>query len=83
MRAAGCSSWTTLGDGVLRMPTAWSLAEASGSGLRFRDLLARSVIARGTYEKAKQCLAEEYPEDRQQYTAGKDATVQRLLDADA
>ena len=51
--------------------------------LRFRDLLLRSPVARRTYEEAKQHLAEQHPDGRQHYTAGKDPTVLRLLAAEA
>lgn len=50
--------------------------------LQFRDLLRRSAGARTTYEKAKQHLAEQHPDGRRAYTAGKDQTVQRLLAAE-
>jgi GrpB-like predicted nucleotidyltransferase (UPF0157 family) len=51
--------------------------------LQFRDLLRQSAAARRTYEEAKQRLAEQHPDGRQLYTAGKDPTVERLLAADA
>ncbi len=51
--------------------------------LQFRDLLRRSAVARRTYEEVKQHLAAQHPDGRVRYTAGKDATVQRLLDAEA
>ena len=51
--------------------------------LQFRDLLRRSASARNTYEQAKQQLAEQHPGGRHRYTAGKDATVHRLLAAEA
>jgi GrpB-like predicted nucleotidyltransferase (UPF0157 family) len=49
--------------------------------LQFRELLRQSGAARTTYEGAKQRLAERHPDGRRRYTAGKDATVQRLLAA--
>lgn len=47
--------------------------------LQFRDLLRRSAAARRIYEEAKQHLAQQHPDGRRRYTAGKDTTVQRLL----
>ncbi len=47
--------------------------------LAFRDLLRRSSEARKTYEATKRRLAEEFPDGRAEYTAGKGPTVERLL----
>ena len=47
--------------------------------LQFRDLLRQNANARQTYEEAKRRLAEQYPDGRRRYTAGKDETVERLL----
>ena len=47
--------------------------------LQFRDLLRRSASARKTYEEIKQHLAQQYPNGRLHYTAGKNATVEQLL----
>ncbi|MGH9273646.1 MAG: GrpB family protein [Acidimicrobiales bacterium] len=49
--------------------------------LQFRDLLRRSADARRTYEAIKQQLAQQHPNGRHHYTAGKDATVEQLLAA--
>ena len=49
--------------------------------LQFRELLRGSATARRTYEEVKQDLAEQHPDGRLHYTAGKDATVQGLLAA--
>ena len=47
--------------------------------LQFRDLLRQNASARQTYEEAKRRLADQYPDGRKRYTAGKDETVERLL----
>jgi GrpB-like predicted nucleotidyltransferase (UPF0157 family) len=47
--------------------------------LRFRDLLRRDAAARQTYEDTKLRLAEQFPDGRNGYTAGKDPTVRQLL----
>jgi GrpB-like predicted nucleotidyltransferase (UPF0157 family) len=46
--------------------------------LEFRDLLRRSPEARKAYEDTKMRLAQQYPDGRAEYTAGKGPTVQRL-----
>jgi GrpB-like predicted nucleotidyltransferase (UPF0157 family) len=47
--------------------------------LEFRELLRQSPAARRAYEATKERLATEHPDGRDRYTAGKTATVQRLL----
>jgi GrpB-like predicted nucleotidyltransferase (UPF0157 family) len=51
--------------------------------MEFRELLRRDPIARRDYEATKERVAAEHPDGRQGYTAGKGATVQRLLAPDA
>ncbi len=51
--------------------------------LDFRELLRQNPTARRAYEGTKERLAEEHPDGRHRYTAGKSATVQRLLAGDA
>lgn len=48
--------------------------------LRLRDLLHRNPDARRAYEAVKVQLVEEFAEDRKQYTKGKSAIVQSLLE---
>lgn len=50
--------------------------------LTFRELLRRDPTARAAYEETKQRVAEEHPDGRQGYTAGKSATVDGLLSSD-
>jgi len=51
--------------------------------LRFRDLLRGNAPARRTYEETKQRLAQQHPDGRRLYTAGKASTVETLLGQDA
>jgi len=50
--------------------------------LKFRELLRRDAAARQTYEETKLRLAEQFPDGRKGYTAGKDSTVRQLLAQD-
>ena len=47
--------------------------------LQFRDVLRASADARRAYETTKRHLAEQHPDGRREYTAGKSGTVQHLL----
>lgn len=47
--------------------------------LQYRDLLRSSASARESYAKTNQRLAELHPDGRKEYTAGKNATVERFL----
>jgi GrpB-like predicted nucleotidyltransferase (UPF0157 family) len=48
--------------------------------IQFRELLRKSPTARATYEATKLRLAEQHPDGRKLYAAGKNAAVQGLLE---
>lgn len=80
--------WTFVLDDAPGRRVAHAHAVEHGGGqwlryLQFRELLRSSSTARQTYEAMKRNLAEQHPDARRDYTAGKAIAVQQLLSGHA